>query len=148
MGRYRFHRDVDGKMMQFDSATIVDFGGIHEIASLDDLEFFMQNQYGEGYNEFWIYLGEEKSPALSVLTKKEIAVAYYFPEDRHPGFASMGSDASEGKESSQIEFRIGNIDGKVGVPDYFTIPIEKAISAAKEFIKSGVMPQNMDWLEL
>src|SRR6516165_8421738 len=78
---------------------IEDFNGVTCHASdIEQIDRILHKRYGEGVNDFWISLGNEKYPTIALQVNRDLASLHYFPREGHPGYVSVGDFKSLGLE--------------------------------------------------
>ena len=90
-------------------------------------------------------------PWLGVLINDSAACIHYFPFDGHPGFHSMAEAGSRSADSEEtLHFRqLAADDGSsFDLPVYMTVPVEVALSVAKQFLAAPSLPSCIQWEEL
>ena len=55
-----------------------------------EIESVLKKRDDAGMNCFWLSHGTEKFPAINIMVNGDLAYVHYFPEERHPGYASVG----------------------------------------------------------
>jgi hypothetical protein len=129
------------------SMKIEDFGGAHDANSASELEKILQKRYGSGANGFWLSHDNERSPAISLLVKGDLACLHYFPDELHPGFLSVGA-IEELTPSETTTFFLDTPDQEQELPNSAVIRFSKAVEVAKDFYASKELPRSIRWLEL
>jgi len=119
------------------------FGGAREIADGAALDGVLAARYGDDANEYWLY-GAASYPCLAICVRGSSAYLHFFPEENHPGFASLGEGTAEG-----ISRFFSNAPTEtIEVPANAVVPFEAARTAAQEFFRSGSLPRSLRWTEL
>jgi len=122
---------------------IEDFESVVDVDNDEDIEAALAKRYGADANEFWLTNENKKFPALAIMAKNALASLHYFPEEDHPGFISVGTNATSG-------FSIFFINGaeEQEVPNDSIVPFSTALKVSKEFLISSDLPKSVDWMEL
>jgi len=128
------------------SLRVQDFENTTHAASLRDVETAINKRFG-GVNSFWLSHDDEKSPALSMLVRDDLAYLLYFPNDSHPGFASVG-DVTELKRGESTIFFLDTPQQEQEILNEFVIHFSKAVEVVKEFFASKDRPRTIQWFEL
>jgi hypothetical protein len=90
-------------------------------------------------------------PSLCILINDSAACIHYFPSEGHPGFHSIAEVGSQPSASDEtLHFRqFADDDGSsFDLPVYMTVPVEVALSAAKQFLSAPSLPNCIQWEEL
>jgi hypothetical protein len=129
------------------SLTIEDFKGKYEPKSLSEFERVLEKRYGPDVNGFWISHDEKRNPAISLLVKGDLSYILYFPDENHPGFASVGRIERLDRDGFTT-FRFETVEQEQEVWNRQVIPLTDALKAAVEFFTSEKLPQSIEWEEL
>ena len=73
---------------------IEDYHNVWDVTSPADIEAALRKRHGAGRNAFWLFHGSNKSPAISIMVRGDLAYVHYFPKDRHPRAFMIKSFAS------------------------------------------------------
>jgi hypothetical protein len=124
------------------------FGGEVKCNTIEELGSVLQMRYGDGVNEYWIYISDEtRNPCLAVLVKDNYANLTYFPEDGHPGFQSVGKDTGLDSEVI-VMFNCNSPGEEMEISADYVVPFSVAIQAVKEFFAAQIMSKCLEWDEL
>jgi immunity protein Imm1 of predicted polymorphic toxin system len=118
----------------------------HDVTTLADVQAALSKRHDAGINAFWLSHGSKKLPAISILVKGDIAYVHYFPNDDHPGFASVAKLPGPRPHETTIFFV--NPNEKVWILNGAVVPFSDALKAAEEFAISETMPRSIQWSEL
>ncbi len=126
---------------------IEDFESVLEVSGQDAIDSALVRRHGSGVNAFWLSHGDTKYPALLILVNQELASLHYFPEERHPGFRSVGT--LEGlKPGGTTTFFLNSVSEEQPMLNDSIVPFSAALSAAREFSLSTNLPGCLEWFEL
>jgi Immunity protein Imm1 len=120
---------------------------IFDASSSVDVERILLKRYDSGVNSFWIYHEPWEKPLLLILVNNELANLHYFPDDKHPGYASIGNTPSLSAHGNTV-FCMNSPKEEEEVPNDAIVPFSDALAAAKEFLVSTAMPPSIEWFEL
>ncbi len=67
---------------------IEDYDSVCEAANPQEIEAALSKRHDNGMNSFWLTDGKRDFPYINILAKGDLAYVHYFPEERHPVFAS------------------------------------------------------------
>ena len=126
---------------------VYDFGGVHKVDNITDLDQLLRTRFGNGENEFLLSHDFNDFPALSILVKGDLAAAYYFPRAGHAGFASVGEGTAFGRDG-MTSFSTGSLGQAIEISNRAIIPISTALAVAREFFRCAELPRSIEWLEL
>ncbi|NTY41639.1 Imm1 family immunity protein [Burkholderia diffusa] len=126
---------------------IEDFAGVCEVRTRTELDAVLAKRYlHHTVNEFWLYHGEGRYPALTFMINCQLATAHYFPETGHPGFASAGN-VENLDPGGHTKFYMAE-NQTIVVSNRLVIPSEIALHAAHDFAESSRRPNCIGWIEL
>jgi hypothetical protein len=126
---------------------VQDFESVTTANSVEQLEEALQKRYRDGVNSFWLSHDAETKPSISMLMKSDLAYLHYFPNDSHPGFASVGT-VSELPQHKATTFFLDSPDQAQEILNSSIVPLSKALEVAKEFFASKDLPGHIKWSEL
>jgi Immunity protein Imm1 len=118
-----------------------------DAADENDVDSILLKRCGQGVNAFWIYHEPRKKPLLLILVNNTLANLHYFPDEKHPGFYSIGKMSSLPADGNTTFF-MNNPTEREEVPNDAIVPFADALAAAKEFLTSTELPPNIEWFEL
>lgn len=71
---------------------IQDYDTTWDVTKPAEIEAVLRTRHGTGRDAFWLTPGRSKGfPAINIMVIGELAYVHYFPKERHPGFASVGT---------------------------------------------------------
>jgi hypothetical protein len=126
---------------------IQDYDSICNVTSPADIETALSRRHGAGRNAFWLSHGAELFPVINIMVKGDLAHVHYFPEDRHPGFASVGRLPDLRPNGDTVVF-MNSSDEPVEIMNGAVVPFSDALKVAQEFAISATMPKCIQWFEL
>jgi hypothetical protein len=123
------------------------FGGIERLDKASVARIFAE-RFGDGFNEYSFFDEHLEYPRLTVLANRELAAVYYFPEEGHPGYVSVGND--DRRDSGDLQaFRASTPGEEIFVPVEAVVPVSVARTATEQFfISSSHLPSALEWREL
>lgn len=126
---------------------IEDYNTVWNVTSPADVEVALTIRHGAGRNAFWLSHGSDKSPAINIMVRGDLAYVHYFPKDRHPGFASIGTvpSLSLGGDTS---FFPDNTEETFEILNEAVVQFADALKVAQEFAVSPELPKSIQWSEL
>jgi hypothetical protein len=125
------------------SVKVEHFGGSVEVADSAALDAVLGERHGDDANEYFL-CGAEPYPLLALLVHGSVACLHYFPREDHPGFLSVGGGvAGEGRA-----FYTNKPTEVIEVPGDAVVSFEQARDAARDFLRDGVIPSSVRWIEL
>ncbi len=127
---------------------VIDFDGVHEARSVEELGTILKTRHADGVNSFWLSHGIEAYPALSVLVKGDLATLNYLPEENDAGFRSAGNMAQLKLEQTTTFSLSNNRADDVVVLNDSVLPFSTALRVAKEFFFSKDLPRSIEWMRL
>ena len=125
---------------------IEDYDFVCEAATSQEIEVALSRRHGNGMNSFWLTDGNNDFPYINILAKGDVAYVHYFPEERHPGFASAAKVPVDKPHETGVFFLYPT--EKVWILNGEVIPFSDALKAAKEFAITTAMPKSIQWFEL
>jgi hypothetical protein len=128
------------------TVRIQDFESTRNAKDVNELERALRSRHGDA-NSFWLSHGEETKPALSILVRGDLAYLHYFPNDSHPGFASIGT-VRELKPDHTTTFFLDTPDQEQEIMNNSIVSFSEAVQAAKAFFISKDLPAAIRWVEL
>jgi hypothetical protein len=127
---------------------IIDFEGVHEVTSVEELDTILKTRHGEGVNSFWLSHGSNAYPTLSILVNGDLAALNFIAEENDAGFRSISS-MPKLKSNQTITFATSSSPADdVVVPNDAVLPFSTALKAAKDFFLSKELPRSVEWMEL
>lgn len=126
---------------------IQDIERVCDASRNEEVDVALAKRYGAGVNAFWLSREAGGYPLLLILVNKELSSIHYFPMDRHPGFRSVGHVQGLAPEG-MTTFFMNSIHEPQQMLNDSVVPFSAALTAAKEFLMSNVMPPSVEWLEL
>jgi Immunity protein Imm1 len=131
-----------------DAMTVQDFGGVHEIGNLVELEATLMRRYGDGVNGFWLSHGRENYPTISLMVRGDLSYLHYFPTEDHPGFTPTGEELEGSGPGSTTTFYIDSFQAPIEIANDAMVSFPTALRVAKEFFFSKELPRCIEWQEL
>jgi hypothetical protein len=126
---------------------IQDYDSVCDVAKPADIEAALHKRHGAGRNAFWLSHGAELFPAINIMVKGDLAHVHYFPEERHPGFASAGRLPGL-KPKGDTVFFMNSSNEPVEIMNSAVVRFSDALKAAQEFAISATMPKCIQWFDL
>ena len=95
-----------------------------------EIESVLKKRDDAGMNCFWLSHGTEKFPAINIMVNGDLAYVHYFPEERHPGYASVGglSNLSRGGITNFFD---GPGDEPFDIVNEAVVPFSEALKVAQ-----------------
>jgi hypothetical protein len=125
---------------------IQDYDSVCDVMKPADIEATLSKRFGAGRNAFWLSHGNEERPAISILVKGGLAYVHYFPNEDHPGLASVAKLLGPRAYETSIFFVRPN--EKVWILNSAVVPFSDALKAAQEFSISRTLPKCIQWNSL
>lgn len=112
------------------------------------LEEVLSSRDSRGGGLFWLAHDDAKYPCLAIRVSGDVADVHFFPRDGHAGFRCLGGEGMPDDGSTMLVFE--GCDPRDGeeTPNWFVVPVERAISIGREFFRSKRMSDAGSWLEL
>jgi hypothetical protein len=126
---------------------IWDFECGHDATTPAEVESVLSKRHGAGINSFWMGHADGGFPAINIMVKGDLAYVHYFPQEHHPGLASIANFQGQAPEGSSA-FLLSSGGEKAWVPNRALVPFSEALNVAKEFAISGTLPKCMRWKSL
>jgi hypothetical protein len=126
---------------------IEDYHTVYHTTKLSDIEVALRKRYRAGRNSFWLFHGGNKFPAINIMVIGNLAYIHYFPEERHPGFASVGTLPGL-RSGEETDFFLSSSDEPLGVMNEAVVQFSDALQVAREFATSPALPESIKWSEL
>jgi hypothetical protein len=123
---------------------IQDYDSVCDVTSPADIAAALSKCHGAGRNAFWLSHGTELFPAVNIMVNEDLAHVHYFPEERHPGFASVGKLPGLRRDGDTVFF-MNSSDEPVEIMNAAVVPFSDALKAAQEFAISRTMPKCIQW---
>jgi hypothetical protein len=120
---------------------------IFDTSSKESVEEILLKRHTKGVNAFWLYHEPRKKPLLLILVKNQLANLHYFPDEEHPGFASVGDMRSLPADDFTL-FYMRSPKEEEHISNDLIVPFADALVAAKEFLVSTELPPSIEWFEL
>jgi Immunity protein Imm1 len=120
---------------------------IFDASSKDGVEEILLKRYTKDVNAFWLYHEPRKKPLLLILVKNQLANVHYFPDEEHPGFASVGDMPSLPANGFTL-FYMRSPKEEEYISNDLIVPFADALAAAKEFLANTALPPSIEWFEL
>jgi len=125
---------------------IVDFKGVTETESIEQLETILRRRSENDYNMFSLSHTNEEYPCLEIPVKGGIAALFYMPKEFDAGLRSMGR--MPGIKRQEVSIFHLSTGEELPVINDAVLPFSAALNAAKEFFLSKSPPQSIEWFEL
>ena len=77
----------------------------------------------------------------------ELTYLHYFPNEDHPGFASVG-ELKNLRPGGESTFLLETLTYSLQVLNEYVVLFSEALEAAQEFAKSPALPKSLQWDEL
>jgi hypothetical protein len=130
------------------SMKIQDISGtIFDVLTEADVERILLKRYGEDVNAFLLYHEPRENLWLSILVKDQLANLHYFPDEEHPGYASIGDLPSLPADGFTL-FYMRSLKEEEYISNDAIVPFADALAAAKEFLVNTDLPPSIEWFEL
>jgi hypothetical protein len=119
----------------------------HDVTTRPEIEAALSRRDNAGMNSFWLSHGTEKFPAINIMVNGDLAYVLYFPEERHPGYASVGnlSHLSRGGITNFFHDPGGE---PFDIRNEAVVPFSDAMKVAQEFSTSKHLPKCIPWNSL
>lgn len=123
---------------------LVDFGGIHYVEAIAELESLLAIRYPPGFNDFWLTDSPSGFPTLNIMARDDLANLHYFETSEDVGVQSNGHMNLPGAYTifSMCEGDRTEVDNDA------VVPFSLAIVAAKEFMICQRLPTHVEWCEV
>ena len=126
---------------------IEDLDSAHHVTNIADIEVVLNKRHRAGINSFWLADGAGTFPAINIMVNGDLAYVHYFPNDNHPGFASVGN--LPGLRVGEFsEFFPEQSNDSFDIMNEAVIPFSDALKVAQEFASSPTMPKCIGWNSL
>jgi hypothetical protein len=133
------------KITDFD---IADLDSAHDVTTRLEIEAALSKRDDAGMNSFWLFHGTRKFPSINIMVNGDLAYVYYFPEERHPGYASVGN-LPHLPRGGITNFFDGPGGGEpFDILNEAVVPFSEALKVAQEFAVSKAMPKCIPWNSL
>jgi hypothetical protein len=126
---------------------IEDFDSDRDLTTPLEIEAALSKRHGAGINSFWLSQGGEKRPTINIMVNGDLAYVHYFPDDDHPGFASVGG-LSKLSRGGITHFFPGLTAEPFDILNEAVVPFSSALKVAQEFAISSTMPRCIAWSSL
>jgi hypothetical protein len=126
---------------------IQDYDSVCNVTSPADIEAALRKRYGAGCNAFSLSDGDELFPAINIMVKGDLARVHYFPEERHPGFASVGRLPGLRSDEDTV-FCMSSSSEPVEIMNDAVVSFSDALKVAQEFAFSSKLPKCIEWFKL
>lgn len=125
------------------------FEGQQSVDGEQDLERLLRSVRSGDYGGFMLW-HDEDGPSLSLLFNKDMAFAYFFPDQsgEHPGYQSLGGLPDQGLETVHFLQAPRDEGSAFDIPWQFVVTVDTACKAAKEFLRGPERPPSISWFEL
>lgn len=126
-------------------------GGTDDVAQEAALVRLLAVRHDGERNEYWL---NEEYPRLAMMVRGAAACLFYYPEEGHPGWASVGTgemtpEARALVEDGQVEFFTYTSNEPVWIVEELVIAEGRARAAALEFFRAPErLPATIEWFEL
>lgn len=133
--------------MRVSDFEIADLESTPDLMTPLEIEAFMNKRDDAGMNSFWLSHGDDRFPAINIMVNGDLAYVHYFPDDDHPGYASVGGlpNLTRGGITNFFHDPGGEpfdiLNGAV-------VPFSKALKVAQEFAVSKEIPKCIPWRSL
>jgi hypothetical protein len=127
---------------------IEDFDSVHDLTTRLEIERALSKRHDAGINSFWLSHGTEQRPAINIMVNGDLAYVHYFPDEDHPGYASVGA-LSHLPRGGITNFFDGPSGGEpFDILNEAVVPFSEALKVAQEFAVSKEMPKCIPWRSL
>ena len=109
-----------------------------------EIESVLNKRDDAGMNSFWLSHGTEKFPAINIMVNGDLAYVHYFPEERHPGYASVGNLSHLSRGGITHFFHVPG-EEPFDILNEAVVPFSEALKVAQEFAVSKEMPKCIPW---
>jgi len=132
------------KVTDFD---IADLDSALDVTTRLEIETVLSKRDDAGMNSFWLSHGAEMFPAINIMVNGDLAYARYFPNEDHPGYASVGnlSHLSRGGITNFFHDPGGE---PFDILNRAIVPFSDALKVAQEFAVSKELPKCIPWRSL
>jgi hypothetical protein len=96
---------------------------------------------------FFLHHEPRENPSLWILVNNQLANLHYFPDEEHPGYASIGDLPLLPADGFTIFFMRSPKEEEY-ISNDLIVPFADALAAAKEFLVSTAFPPSIEWFEL
>jgi hypothetical protein len=104
-----------------------------------------------GGGQFWLSHDDDPYPTVAIRVSGDLADVHYFPFKGHPGFRALASPSVRSEQGGKTTtFVYEGCDPASGEesPIEFTLPVDRAVSLAREFFRASARPSGASWFEL
>lgn len=123
------------------------YGRTWQVEDVADLEKALAWRDSRGGGLFWLSQ-DGGFPTLAIRVSGDVADLHFFPEDGHPGFRCLGGVSLPEDGMTKLVFEGCDPEDGEETPNRFIVPLERAISVAREFLGRQQMPSAVSWFEL
>jgi len=132
------------KITDFD---IADLDSAHDVTTRLEIEAALSKRDHAGMNSFWLFHGTQKFPSINIMVNGDLAYVHYFPEERHPGYASVGGLSHLSRGGITNFFHVPG-DEPFDILNGAVVPFSEALKVAQEFAVSKDLPKCIPWNSL
>ena len=126
---------------------IQDYHSTWNVTTPAEIEAALRKRRRAGVNSFWLGYVAGGFPAINILVKGDLAHVHYFPNEDHPGFASVAKLPVPRPNALRVFFI--NPTEEIDVLNGEVIPFSDALKAAQEFaVSATTMPKCIRWNSL
>jgi hypothetical protein len=103
-----------------------------------------------GGGQFWLSHDDGSYPAVAIRVSGDVADVHYFPFEGHPGFRALASPAGpdHGRNTTTLVYEGCDPSSGEESPVEFILPVDTAVSLAREFFRTRTRPSGASWFEL
>jgi hypothetical protein len=126
---------------------IEDFDATQDLSTPLEIQAALSKRSGAGLASFWLTHGGERFPMINIMINGDLAYVHYFPEDRHPGYASAGA-LPQLPPDGITHFFQHPTDEPFDIMNNAVVRASEALKVAQEFAVSKGMPKCIPWRSL
>ena len=133
--------------MKITDFNFVNFKSGHDVSTRLEVVAALSKRDHAGMNSFWLSHGTEKFPAINMMVNGDLAYLLYFPDDDHPGYASVGNLPHLPRGGITNFFHDPGGE-PFDILNEAVVPFSDAMKVAHEFAVSKQMPKCIPWNSL
>lgn len=131
-----------------EAMKVIDFFGVQDVSSLDELRALLRRRSNAGCNAFWLSHGNAPYPTLSLLVKGDLATLNYIPRESDAGFRSLCSKHCARADATMTFATSETPADDIAVLNDAVVPLDAALEAANQFFLQNSLPKSVEWLRL
>jgi hypothetical protein len=133
--------------MKISDFDFVDLTSVRDVTTRLEIDAALSKRDDAGMNSFWLSHGIQEFPAINIMVNGELAYVHYFPEERHPGYASVGN-LSHLPRGGITNFFHDPGSEPFDILNEAVVPFSEALKVAQEFAVSKDLPKCISWNSL